>query len=187
MNGRITKAERAELAQAVRLQCKVARAGLEARKAELLADFEEQLATRFAFTDDRWSALTQAALCAVDEADTRIAIICEELGIPSEFRPALQLEWWDRGENATAKRRSELRRVAITRLDAMLRAAKVKVDQIEAELRIDLVARGLTTNLGREFLASVPGVTELMPHLELHAVEEEHQQTDEETARRHRR
>jgi hypothetical protein len=114
----ITKQDRNELAQVVRLRCKVARNGIEARKAELLADFDQQLATIYEFDDERWARITRAAREGVDAADEKLRAVCDEVGIPTEFRPRLQAAWYGRGENALAQRRVELRRAAVSRLDA---------------------------------------------------------------------
>lgn len=75
------------------------------RSAELLAEFEQQLASVYSYDQDRtWKAATEAAGKAVSEAKKQIAR-CEELGIPARFAPTVEYLWSGRGENAVAERR----------------------------------------------------------------------------------
>jgi hypothetical protein len=163
----LTKSERAELGQAVRLHARVARARLDARKAELVADFEEQLAAEYQFDDARWDEITRGAKEAVSEADAKVAAVCAAVGIPAEFRPKLRISWYERGESGIADRRAELHQVAKTRIDAMVKAARAEIDAEEARKRVDLIARGLTSEEGRAFLDDLPTIEDLMPRLDL--------------------
>jgi hypothetical protein len=164
---RMTKAERDELAGIVRLRAKVARANVEARKAELLADFEDQIATKYRADDERWTDATAVAARAVEEANARIAAVFAEHGIPEHYRPAVRLSWYTRGENETTARRTELRRVASTRLEAQARAAKVEIDRVEASLRADLAARALSTPEATTWLERIPAPEQLLPRLDV--------------------
>ena len=85
----MTRADRAELRRVVGMRCKVARNGIKARTAELLAEFEAQVAAEYEFDDARWKDVTTAAARAVAEADALVAAACEESGIPADFRPRL--------------------------------------------------------------------------------------------------
>jgi hypothetical protein len=170
---RMTKAEREELAGIVRLRTKVARANVEARKGELIADFEEQLAALYKADDERWAAATAAAERAVNEANARITTMFAENGIPEQYRPYLRLGWANRGENQTTARRGELRRVAASRLEAQARAAKVEIDRVEANLRSDLASCALETSEARAWLDRIPAPEQLLPRLD---VEQEVQQ-----------
>jgi hypothetical protein len=83
------------------------------RSAELLAEFEQQLASVYSYDQHRtWKAATEAAGKAVSKAKKQIAARCEELGIPARFAPTVEYLWSGRGENAVAERRRELRAVA---------------------------------------------------------------------------
>jgi hypothetical protein len=116
---KISKADREELAKILTARERVAKSVVEQRAAELLADVEQQLATRYTISDEAWHDLTAAAKAAVKAADSEIAERCRTLGIPEQFRPGLSLGWYDRGENADKERRVELRLVAKTRIDAL--------------------------------------------------------------------
>src|SRR5262245_2130391 len=115
----MSRAERTELAQIVRINARVAKDAISARAADLLADFEQQLATRYRIDDPFWQDATAEAQAAVRAADEHIVRLFHEGGKPEAFRPGISLSWWDRGENAMAARRAELRKLATTRLDAM--------------------------------------------------------------------
>jgi hypothetical protein len=177
-----TAVERAELAKVIRLRAKVAKADLEARKADLLADFEQQMATEYEFDDARWASITAAAEQAVADArrtvKAELARACEVAGIPQRFAPQISvgLGWLPRNENAIASRRSELRKVAIARLDAVAKNAKARIDRDAVALEVELVASGLSSIEAREWLERLPTPDQLMPRLDLasleHAVDE---------------
>lgn len=157
-----TKGERDDLAKVAKLNARVARNGIAVREAELLADVEAQLSAVYGFDDDAWADVTKAAAEAVAVADRRVAEICRERGIPTEFRPALGVGWSGRGDNAVASRRAELRKTASTRITADGRRAKFAIDKREAEVLTAVYAGGLDSTVAREFLASIPSPTELM-------------------------
>lgn len=163
----MTRAERAELARVVRMRAKVARNGIEARKAELLADFETQVEAKYSFDDAAWADITAAAKRAVEEADAKIAA----LGIPAEFRPELMTSWYRRGHNASKELMAELRKVAVARLDALAKTAKTLIDRAELDAATALVADGLETSEARAWLDRLPTVEAIMPRISLPEIE----------------
>jgi hypothetical protein len=173
VTGEMKKTERAELASVVRMRARVARADIDANKAKLLADFEEQIATKYAADDERWAQATAAAKRALAEAEKEVQRVCDQAGVPREFRPSMHMWWSSRGENASSERRAELRRVASSRLDAQTRRAKIEVDRAEASLRGELAAAALTSEQAKAWLERLPSVDELMPRLRLPEVEVE--------------
>jgi hypothetical protein len=153
----MTKGERDELMKLLRRHEKLATGDVDRVAAERLADFEQQMASIYAPTDDeRWAELHAQAASVVREADDALAERCRELGIPERFRPELGMHWYGRGENGSAARRAELRTVAKTRIDAMAKAAKVEVERQSIAVQTRLVATGLTGDEARTFLASMP-------------------------------
>lgn len=161
----ITKAERMELAKVIRLRAKVAKDEVNVQEKRLLADFESQLAAIYPQNHPAWSEITQTANRMVAEADTQIAHICREMGIPENFRPQLSIGWYGRGENALSERRTELRRVAQTEATARAVQAKAAIDRQSAELLTELAAGGLETEQARVFLSRIPTAESLMPSL----------------------
>lgn len=97
--------------------------------------------------------------------------ICQELGIPAKFRPGINLNWYDRGENLAAQRRAELRKVAGTRLDAESKKAKSAIEAASVEMQTTLVAGALQSADAKELLESMPTVEALLIPLELPELE----------------
>lgn len=163
----MTKRERDDLAKLVRQRAKLEKALASQRKAELLAEFERQMAQDYSYDDDAtWSAAVEAAEAEVRAAKAKIADRCVELGIPKEFAPRLTVGWYGRGQNATAQRRTELRRVAATRLDAMEKAARTEIERASVGAQTNLITDGLTSEAAHRFVDSLPSVRLLMPPLD---------------------
>jgi lipopolysaccharide biosynthesis regulator YciM len=81
------KAERLELAKAVRLRVKVAKNEVDKRVTRMLADVEAQLAAQYPSAHAAWKEITKQAEDYIAQADKDIAERCRALGIPEEFRP----------------------------------------------------------------------------------------------------
>jgi hypothetical protein len=170
----MTKGERDELAKVVRLRARVAKADVDASKARLLADFEEQVATEYDMHDERWAKYVREGQAAVAVANEQIKRAFEESGIPESFAPTAHVVWQPRGDDWIGKRRrDELRNVAAKRLDAQAKTAKVEVDRAAAHLLGELAAAALTSEEARAWLERLPSIAELMPGLRLVEVEDE--------------
>lgn len=164
MSEQMTKTERRELATLARKRAKLLKAATAERRAEIMADFEGQLASIYTPNDDAtMKRLYMAADAAVDDVKRKLASRCEELGIPARFAPSIRLDWYSRGENALGKRRSELRTVVRTRLDALEKQAHHEIERVCVDTETKLIAGGLDTDEAKEFLASMPTPDQLMP------------------------
>ncbi len=162
----MTKTERADLSRLIRRREALMKRMADERGAVLLAEFERQSAAIYAYDDDStWKAAHAAADEAVREAQAQVARRCRELGIPPEFAPHLELSWYDRGQNAVAQRRAELRRVAKTQIDARVAGAKVTIEQQSVELQTEIVAGSLTSATAKAFLGRMPTVEAMIPSL----------------------
>jgi hypothetical protein len=168
----MTSSERLELAKVVRKRERLAKAGTAVRAAELLAEFEQQMAAAYSFDDDAtWAEAMKAAAEAVKEADRVVAVRCEELGIPRKYRPGIHAEWWGRGETASKERRSELRLVAKTRIAALEKQAKLDIERESLRVQELLVTGGLQSDEARAFMESMPTAETLMPTLSVAEIE----------------
>jgi hypothetical protein len=167
----MTRRDREELAKLVRRREAVAKTAAKRRAAELVADVEQQLAAVYKSDDVRWRTISAAAQEAIATADRAIAARCRELGIPEQFRPGLCLSWHGRGENATAVRRAELRRVAVSRIAALEQRAREEIERCSLEVQTQLLKAGLETDEARAFLESMPTIDALMPPLPLAEIE----------------
>jgi len=158
--------DREQLALLVRRREKHAKSAAKARAAQLMADVEEQLATIHRADDERWRAIVEQANAVVAQADAEVARICRETGVPEDFRPGLNLSWYGRGDNASAARRGELRKVAGTRIAALEQQASSEIERRSLQVQTALVEGGLSSSVGRAFLATMPSAEALMPGLE---------------------
>jgi Holliday junction resolvase RusA-like endonuclease len=168
----MSKADRDQLASVVKIRARVAKAQVAEHEALLLAKVESELAAEYKPDDDNaWKALADAAQKAVAEADSQVEERCRELGIRPEFRPGLNVGWYGRGENATVKRRVELRRVAQTRIAAVGKTAKLAIEQRCVEVLTELIAGALQSEEARSFLETIPTPEQLMPPLDVAELE----------------
>lgn len=168
----MNKGEREELKRLARERARVAKNDAKRRSADLLADFEIQVASEYDFNrDDVWKAAVEAAEKAAVEAAATIADRCVELGIPRELAPTVSFMWHGRGPGAVNARQNELRRVARQRIEAMERAAVHEIDRKALEVQTELVRAGLTSEAALDFLASMPSVDALMPAIDIRELE----------------
>lgn len=170
---KMTNRERSELSTLAKQRAKLAKDMASYRAADLLADFEAQVAREYAWDEEEvWVEAHKIAKDALGEANELIAARCRELGIPKRFAPGLSYGWYDRRENASKQRRAELRKVAQTRLAAMEKGAKVQIDRVCLEVQTFLVSEGLDSEKARAFLErGMPTVESLMPPLAVPEIE----------------
>lgn len=163
----MTKAERSELGQLIRKRERVMKAAASERSAQILAEFDRQSAAIYAYDDDDvWKKAAEAAKAAVAEAQAVVEARCKELGIPPEFAPGLSVGWYGRGQNAAAERRSELRRLAKSRVEAIEKEAATKIERLSLTAQTEVIANGLESDAARRFLESMPSLETLMPQID---------------------
>jgi hypothetical protein len=165
----ITRSDRDALLRYDRSRVKARKDDAEAYGAYLLAQFEEQVAREYSFNEDStWSAAVAAAEAAVNQARHQIAERCAALGIPRWAQPELGgAYWYDRGANACKKRRAELRKVAESKAEALVKQAKAQIERDSLNFQSQLLTGSLTTAAGKALLDALPPVASLMPPLNL--------------------
>jgi hypothetical protein len=164
----INRSDRDALLKYDRSRTRARKEDAEAYGAHLIAQFEEQLAREFAFDEDAtWKAAHEDAIAAVEAARRAIAERCEQRGIPKWARPNLSVGWWERGENASKRRREELRKVAQSRAAALVKAAKARIERDSVEFQGQLLAGALSTSAAKALLDGLPSIESLMPPLDL--------------------
>lgn len=169
----MTRREREDLMKLTRARVRVAKTQAVARAAQLRADFEQQLARVYAFDEDEvWKAVTEKAEAIVAEARKQIADRCKELGIPKQFAPTVGLGWSSRGENGSRERRVELRHVATSKIDSLMKSACERIEESAVVVQTQLLAAGLETDEAKQFLANMPTPEQLMPTLDLKQIED---------------
>ena len=153
----LTKAEREDLLRLARMRERVAKSGLAQRSAQLLAEFEQQMASEYSYDQDTvWKAAAAAADREVMKAKAQIAERCRELGIPDRFARGLHLSWYDRGENAVGKRRTELRFVARSRIAEIEKTARSTVERASLEVQTEILRTALGSAAAVTFLERMP-------------------------------
>jgi hypothetical protein len=171
-NGGITKGERDSLLQVARLRARVAKDQVVAFAAKLKADFEKQLDAHYPWdSDETWSAMAKLVETTKQEAQAQVAARSRELGIPDWAAPSIGWSWRGQGQQATKERKTELRRLAATQIDAMIKAAKAKVDEASLAIQTELHASGLTSEAAKAFLESMPTPEALMPAVDIAALD----------------
>ena len=167
MTSTMTKGEREDLQRLVRQRQSVLKSAAKLRSSELLADFENQIASEFAFDDDAiWAEAAKAAEVEVAKAQKRVKVRCSELRIPERFAPSLKLVWSIRGyDNSVKSRREELRKVAEKQVEALERKAIVEIEMAAVEAQTDLAVSGLDSEAALGFVKRLPTVASLMPGL----------------------
>lgn len=168
----MTKAERDQLLQLIKKRERVMKTKAQERSATLLADFDVQSSKIYHWDEDEvWSAVKQEAEAAIEKAQEMIAVRCKKLGIPVEFAPGLHLSWHGRGHNMASERRTELRRAAKSRIDAIEKEACAKIESMSLDAQTAIVAHGLESKVAKDFLNSMPKIEALMPMVQITEVQ----------------
>ena len=170
---RTSKGERGELMRHSRRRESVAIDDAKARSEQLLADFEQAMATEFAADDERWRVKLARVKALATEINEHIIADVREGGFPAEFAPGLSLSWVSRGENILKERRAELRKVAQTRLAAIERRAIAAIKRQSVEYEGLILTDGLASEAARALLAAMPKIEELMPPLNVADIQEQ--------------
>lgn len=169
----ITKGERTELRSLVRSQFKVLRAEVEQRKAEMIADLHAQLNDRYAVWDKQWSDAMFLAQEATLEANRKVNdLLREMIDQPDGGRSEWLLVHFA-APRKPDRNRAELYRLGLSRIDADVRAAQLRLDRDEADLLRTLAIGALETAEAHSFLAGIPTVGELVSAARLAELEQQ--------------
>ena len=137
-----------------------------------MADFEAKLATVYQPEDHPiWAQMHEAVDKAIADANVKIAEVCRELGVPRKFAPGIRAGWYGRGESASKERRAELRKVAQTEIEARLKKAHAAIARASVGAQESIIAAGLTSEAARALLAELPTPQQLLPALDVGAIE----------------
>jgi hypothetical protein len=165
--------DRTLLSQVARQRARAAKSSVAHRKAQLLADYEEQSSALYAAQDEAWAEVVEEGRRAIEHANQRIRQVCRDRNIPDEMAPSVGSYWAPRGANADPKRRAELRKLAERQIDAAARQTIAAIDRAEADVQVELLTGALTTDAARTFLDSIPTPEALMPPLRLDELEQQ--------------
>lgn len=168
----MTAAERQALLVVMRQREKVAMGDAVEYRATLIANFERKLAAIYKPKDHPvWAEAHAAAKRAGEEAQAKVQATFRQLGIPEAWAPGISVGWYGRGENASAERRAELRRVAVTEADRRMKVAQANIKRQSVAAQERVLVAGLTSEAANTLLEAMPTAALLMPELELDAIE----------------
>jgi hypothetical protein len=156
----MSKSERAALAVVARKRAKLSIAHITERTAAMQAEIEDQLAAQYAHDDALWADL-----------DRRFAAKFEALGVPDHLRASAHFVWANRGENASATSRTELRRKSFAEVAALAATARRIIEARLLDVETELIRGGLESGDAHAFLAAMPSAEELMPSLSIDGVD----------------
>lgn len=169
---KLSRHETHDLGMIIKERCKVLEAHAEDQAKACMADFEKKISAIYKFDEDEvWQAATERAMEEVKLAQDKIGKRCEQLGIPKDLAPRLDMSWNGRGQMGSAKRRDELRRVARSEIEAMKAAAITKIRKTSLDLRTQVVAMGLLTPEATMFLESLAPIEESMRAVDFAEIE----------------
>lgn len=166
----MTARERGDLQQIARMNARVMKGDVDAMVASRYAEFEQALSRDWTAQELGVQEMLADAQQKVAEINDEIQRQCDLQGIRDELRPRLY-NMLNASPRAGNERQGELRRIARAELDAAGKKAKVEIDRQTAALCTDIVSRGLTSIEAKGLLERVQSVDELVPGLQLKAVE----------------
>jgi hypothetical protein len=168
----MTTAERTAILGVIRARERAALSDARKYHTVLIADFERKLTAIYRPGDHPvWKEAHAAAERVGQEAQAKVAATFRELGIPEDWAPEIYIGWSGRGENASDRRRVELRRIGLWEADKQLRAAEAAIKRAAVDALEGVIAGGLTSEAAHAMLASIPTPDQLMPPLEFEGVE----------------
>lgn len=140
---RLSRREAEDLARLVPARVRVLKTAARERAERAKADFESEIAAKYEYDQDEvWRAAAERAREVINEVKKEIAARCAELGIPEEFAPSLQIGWRHTGYgNSLKDQKAEMRRVAHSRIDAMLAKTLTDIEREGLELKTQLLLR----------------------------------------------
>ncbi len=160
----MNKSERAELRSLLRNRFKVLRSDVVARKAELHAELDHQLAEKYAARDLEYERALGRLQEAVKEANRTANDIARELW--GERWPTTYDKSLVQGtppEKPGVHERSQERRNGINAIEARVQQALTELARQENELLTELAVAALETAEAKEFFGRIPNVADLVP------------------------
>jgi hypothetical protein len=170
MTTTMTKGERDELRRIVRQRFKVLRSEVTQRQRELTAGIDGQIVNRHRDRDEKRQEVADdiARICADAQREVREVLKAVDIGELGPYQ-GTRIQWFPPtwGDDG----RHELRRAALSDLDAKVKAATLRLDREEVDLLQSLAIGALESAEAHEFLKRIPTVGELVPAARLEELE----------------
>lgn len=170
----VNKAEREELRRLLRSRFKVLRADVEARKAELEVELDDQIRASFEATDRAYDLAQYKLQLAVDEANRVANDIGRELYGPDTWgvkhdRTVVTARTLDR-PGVNERQRARMR--GMLEIERRVKGALLELDRQENELLTDLATSALESTESIAFFNRIPNASELVPTYRLRELTE---------------
>lgn len=166
----MNKTERDELRRLIRARFKVLRSDVDQRKAELLAELEQEITAKFADEDRRWNDAMYVIEQARLEANRKINDVYRGL-IPDLWGGHDRDVVTVRHAGRPNHQRGVLRIQGEKQVDARCRAALLELERREVDLLTELATSALESAEAVAFMGRIPTVSELVPASRLREIE----------------
>lgn len=173
----IGKGERVELRGLIKQQFKVLAAEVQHREAELIADIDAELSTRYATEDREWADAEFLILEAAREANRKANDVMRGLlgdqWLTGADRVLIGVETYRLRNARSSSDKAADRAQAVRKVNVQVKRAQVALARQEVDLLTKLAAEGLESAEAREFLKSIPTAAELVPSVRLIELEQQ--------------
>lgn len=166
----MTKGERTELKQLLRRRFKQLRTDVRARAQEQIAEIDRLIVERHRARDEERIQLENEARKFAGECSAKMLELFEEggydlTGVPGIVWDFRRIHWGDDG-------RIEMRRAALSSVEATVADALSKLERQETDLLQRLVIDAIESDAAVAFIETIPSVGELVPAARLRELEE---------------
>lgn len=166
----MTRAERTELQQVVRLRFRVLREEVKERKAELMATLETQVTEHFRDADKTWEDACYEIQQVVLTCNRGVNDVLYKYGYSTKDGSEREYVRPPSFQDPSEKMRYRFRVEAVARIEQQVKAALVNLDRMEADLRERLTVGVLESDAAKAFFAQIPTVGELVPAARLEEI-----------------
>ena len=161
---RLSKGEIEILLRALRANLKPAKTAILGLEPKLRAAFEVELNTYYPLrTDPLWAEAFSEVVEQYKLSQAKVEARCDELGIPSRFRPSIRQPTWEMGGLNTIKElRADMRRTAYAQIKDLVQERVEEHERKAANAQLEIFAHGCITPLAQEFFDRLPKIDDLI-------------------------
>lgn len=158
----ITKGERDELRRITRGDFKALIEEIDVRRAEMMAEIEKRVATRFRASEESIAAAKVRIVQIVDQANVDVGEALDKCQVECDGYTIQYHGLTPPHVMFTRDKRDEMRRAMIADLEARVAQAKARMHRQEIDLLKKLSIGALESEAAHEFLSEIPKVAELV-------------------------
>jgi len=168
---KLTQKDRDALLKLANERREVAKTTARRRTADVMAQFEVELQTFHERKDNEtFARVTEILGIAVSRAREEVDKECERLGIPSRFRPRINVGW-NPGGMMAADRKLMLE-IAKKQAAAQQMRAYEQIEQAVVMAKTKIVAASFDAGVAMNVLNSLPSIEQLIPPMSFASIEQ---------------